>query len=95
MAKYPNTLHYCIFEYTLGSLYFSTLLANLNSRDYVKEIDKGGVNTFSGFNSSRDVGPNNNTIFLERMGKQSSSGTTQAPVHKFGVDLHLVDNSNP
>lgn len=37
----PSTLYYTMFELPIGSLYFSTLLANLNSRRYV--LGDGGI----------------------------------------------------
>ncbi|EIM88406.1 uncharacterized protein STEHIDRAFT_167702 [Stereum hirsutum FP-91666 SS1] len=41
MAAMPSTLYYTMFELPIGSLYFSTLLANLNSRRYV--LGDGGI----------------------------------------------------
>jgi hypothetical protein len=36
VAKLPDGLWYCIFEFPLSSLYLSTLLANLNARRFVR-----------------------------------------------------------
>ncbi|PBK64958.1 hypothetical protein ARMSODRAFT_1022667 [Armillaria solidipes] len=44
---YPNALYYSIVEYSLCSLYFSTLLANLNARAYIQSPD--GMLTISAF----------------------------------------------
>ncbi|KAJ7123510.1 hypothetical protein C8R44DRAFT_980860 [Mycena epipterygia] len=47
LSVYPDTLFYCIIEYSLCSLYFSTLLANLNSREYVQGRNGGIITSFS------------------------------------------------
>ncbi|KAG5634591.1 hypothetical protein H0H81_001450 [Sphagnurus paluster] len=39
-------MYYCMFEYLLCSLYFSTLLTNLNTREFIRGQDE--INTFSG-----------------------------------------------
>ncbi|KAK7013823.1 hypothetical protein R3P38DRAFT_3004074 [Favolaschia claudopus] len=63
IAKYPNDLYYTIFEYSLCSLYFSTLLANLNTRDFVQGRGKNGsVLTTSGFQAANN---NTNTLVLQ------------------------------
>ncbi|KIK52512.1 hypothetical protein GYMLUDRAFT_251118 [Collybiopsis luxurians FD-317 M1] len=36
LAAQPKNLYYCIAEASTCSLYFSTLLANLNARDYIR-----------------------------------------------------------
>ncbi|KAF8186621.1 hypothetical protein BJ912DRAFT_456599 [Pholiota molesta] len=36
LAVSPYHLWFCIFDFPLGSLYFNTLLANLNSRSYIR-----------------------------------------------------------
>lgn len=41
MAAMPSTLYYTMFELPIGTLYFSTLLANLNARRYV--LGDGGI----------------------------------------------------
>lgn len=46
VAAFPDGLHFCIMEMPLCSLYFSSLLANLNARQYVK-----GTNSSSLWNS--------------------------------------------
>ncbi|PBK64935.1 hypothetical protein ARMSODRAFT_1087624 [Armillaria solidipes] len=48
---YPNALYYTIVEYSLCSLYFSTLLANLNARAYIQSPD--GMLTISAFSAAR------------------------------------------
>ncbi|PBK63886.1 hypothetical protein ARMSODRAFT_1023534 [Armillaria solidipes] len=48
---YPASLYYCILEFSLCSLYFSTLLANLNTREYVQSGGSGCIDTLSTFNA--------------------------------------------
>ncbi|KAJ7087141.1 hypothetical protein C8R44DRAFT_820367, partial [Mycena epipterygia] len=47
LSVYPDTLFYCIIEFSLCSLYFSTLLANLNTREYVQGRNGGIITSFS------------------------------------------------
>ncbi|KAK0460562.1 uncharacterized protein EV420DRAFT_1532945 [Desarmillaria tabescens] len=47
---YPTSLHYCIVDFSLCSLYFSTLLANLNARAYIQSPE--GINTISAFSAA-------------------------------------------
>lgn len=69
-----------MFEFMLSPLYFSTLLANLNTRNYVR-VDKGGINTFSDASGSTrvqfnsDENPNESTLVLGHMGKKSNGST--------------------
>ncbi|KAK0219310.1 hypothetical protein EDD85DRAFT_942225 [Armillaria nabsnona] len=51
LTIYPAALYYSIVEYSLCSLYFSTLLANLNARAYIQSPD--GVLTISSFSAAR------------------------------------------
>ncbi len=67
---YPASLYYCILEFSLCSLYFSTLLANLNTREYVQS--HGGINTVSTFNA--DYRSDNNALVLGPLTTHSSSG---------------------
>ncbi|KAK0224201.1 hypothetical protein IW262DRAFT_1459258 [Armillaria fumosa] len=67
---YPASLYYCILEFSLCSLYFSTLLANLNTREYVQS--HGGINTISTF--SADYRSDNNALVLGPLTTHSGSG---------------------
>ncbi|KAK0224209.1 hypothetical protein IW262DRAFT_1459264 [Armillaria fumosa] len=67
---YPVSLYYCILEFSLCSLYFSTLLANLNTREYVQS--RGGINTISTFNA--DYRDDNNALVLGPLTTRSGSG---------------------
>jgi len=71
VAHYPHTLYFAIFEYTLCSVYFSTLLANLNSRDYVK--GEGRINTLSDFTTSTGRG----TTLARAIGSDGLGNTIQ------------------
>ncbi|KAK0499104.1 hypothetical protein EDD18DRAFT_1350537 [Armillaria luteobubalina] len=68
---YPASLYYCILEFSLCSLYFSTLLANLNTREYVQS--RGGINTVSTFNA--DYRSDNNALVLGPLTTHSGSGS--------------------
>ncbi|KAK0184101.1 hypothetical protein F5146DRAFT_1176787 [Armillaria mellea] len=48
---YPTALYYSIVEFSLCSLYFSTLLANLNARAHIQSPD--GMFTVSAFSAAR------------------------------------------
>lgn len=69
MAAMPSTLYYTIFELPIGTLYFSTLLANLNARRYVLGSDGGILTTSSiaythtdrGWTSPRSLGGGSGT----------------------------------
>lgn len=67
VARFPNDLWYCIFDFPLVSIYLNTLLVNLNSRNYVR--NGGGINTFSNIDST---GQQNSTLVLRGMGTQGS-----------------------
>ncbi|KAK0207506.1 hypothetical protein IW262DRAFT_1469460 [Armillaria fumosa] len=58
---YPTALYYTIVEFSLCSLYFSTLLANLNARTYIQSPD--GRMTISSFGTARRS-RNNETFAL-------------------------------
>jgi len=68
VAKFPNALWYCIFDFPLCSIYLNTLLVNLNSRNYVR--NGGGINTFSNIDST---GAQNSTLVLRGMGSQGTN----------------------
>ncbi|PBK81024.1 hypothetical protein ARMGADRAFT_1068708 [Armillaria gallica] len=51
LTIYPAALYYSIVEYSLCSLYFSTLLANLNARAYIQSPN--GMLTISAFSAAR------------------------------------------
>ncbi|SJL18107.1 uncharacterized protein ARMOST_21679 [Armillaria ostoyae] len=75
---YPNALYYTIVEYSLCSLYFSTLLANLNARAYIQSPD--GMLTISAFSAARHS-RDNDTLALgslthSRNGVSSIAATT-------------------
>ncbi|KAJ4478444.1 hypothetical protein J3R30DRAFT_3429337 [Lentinula aciculospora] len=67
LATQPDNLYYCIPELSLCTVYFSSLLANLNARNYIKG-EQTIINTFSDINfqtgislqtMSRQQGTNN------------------------------------
>jgi hypothetical protein len=67
---YPNDLYFCIPEFSLCSLYFSTFLANLNSRNYVK--GDGSITTLMA-TTETDNTANSGRIVLRPMGRQPQS----------------------
>jgi hypothetical protein len=60
VAALPSELWYCMFEFPLTSLYLSTLLANLNARQFVR--GKSEINFASGLDISD--GPSGQTLYL-------------------------------
>ncbi|THH05289.1 hypothetical protein EW146_g9943 [Bondarzewia mesenterica] len=75
VAKYPTGLQFTIVEFPLCSLYFSTLLANLNARDYVKgSSDTLWNETPSHLMGSGRTGNNSGTLYL---GSLRSDRSTQ------------------
>ncbi|KAK7055267.1 hypothetical protein R3P38DRAFT_1349584 [Favolaschia claudopus] len=72
VAKYPADLTYTICEYSLCSLYFSTLLANLNTRDFVQGKN-GNIMTTSGFHAAPTSG---NTLVLAPMYASETMAST-------------------
>ncbi|PBK63894.1 hypothetical protein ARMSODRAFT_1023540 [Armillaria solidipes] len=77
---YPASLYYCILEFSLCSLYFSTLLANLNTRDFVQS--RGGINTLSTFNADYRSADNNALVLgpLTTHSGSGLSGTTASTI---------------
>jgi len=72
LLVYPDTLFYCIIEFSLCSLYFSTLLANLNTREYVQGTNNGVISSFS---TGRDLpGSRGNTHVLAPIYSENGSG---------------------
>ncbi|KAJ3722820.1 hypothetical protein DFJ43DRAFT_1158285 [Lentinula guzmanii] len=49
LASQPQNLYYCIPELSLCTVYFSSLLANLNARNYIRG-EQNTINTFSSIN---------------------------------------------
>ncbi|THH21275.1 hypothetical protein EW146_g256 [Bondarzewia mesenterica] len=84
LATEPDNLYYCMPELLLCSLYFSTFLANLNARRYIK--GEGGVTTFSNFAQGRGsdglvFAPMTNrseSMALGGIGKRSAQVTLRA-----------------
>ncbi|KAG5715658.1 hypothetical protein E4T56_gene547 [Termitomyces sp. T112] len=67
VAIYPNNLHYVMFDYALTSIYFSTLLANLNSRSFVRGPDVVAQN----------IGSADNTLVLRQMDNSREKNPSQ------------------
>jgi len=81
LAVQPNNLLYTLPELPLSSLYFSSFLANLNSRHYVNE---GGITTFSGLSFARDT----DTIIYGGNGRRTA--TTAADDYHSSQDTELA-----
>ncbi|KAJ7142761.1 hypothetical protein C8R44DRAFT_761054 [Mycena epipterygia] len=75
LSVYPDTLFYCIIEYSLCSLYFSTLLANLNTRKYVQGRKSCIITSFS---AGRE---------LPGLGGNTHNGTSRIQV--LDQDVHI------
>ncbi|KAI0316473.1 hypothetical protein OF83DRAFT_243103 [Amylostereum chailletii] len=85
IAAQPDNLYYCITEYVLCSSYYSSFLANLNSRHFVK--GEGGITTISNSN----IG-GHNTVYLGpmRRSEMSSGGTrTQLTTERSDGNLKI------
>jgi len=65
VRAYPSDLHYCILEFPICSLYFSTLLVNLNAREFVK---KGTNYTETGSNIA-----NTSTLVIRGISRNQDS----------------------
>lgn len=70
---YPETLYYTIVAFSLCSLYFSTLLINLNTREFVQG-NGSVVTTMTSFASALRGRSDNDTIVLAPMHKRGGSG---------------------
>ncbi|KAJ3776763.1 hypothetical protein EV361DRAFT_116105 [Lentinula raphanica] len=66
LASQPQNLYYCIPELSLCSIYFSSLLANLNARNYIRG-EEHTINTFSSINF------HTNPISLQSLPRQHST----------------------
>ncbi|KAK0431020.1 hypothetical protein EV421DRAFT_2041483 [Armillaria borealis] len=89
---YPNALYYTIVEYSLCSLYFSTLLANLNARAYIQSPD--GMLTISAF-SAAHRGRDNDTLALGSLThpRNGVSGISETTVGGIQVERDIkTDN---
>ncbi|KAF8917707.1 hypothetical protein CPB85DRAFT_1250144 [Mucidula mucida] len=73
LAVYPETLYYTIVAFSLCSLYFSTLLINLNTREFVQG-NGSVVTTMTSFASALRGRSDNDTIVLAPMHKRGGSG---------------------
>ncbi|KAF8873498.1 hypothetical protein CPB85DRAFT_1568652 [Mucidula mucida] len=81
LAVYPDTLYYTIVEFSLCSLYFSTLLINLNTRDYVQGTGSV-VTTMSSLHASRSTGPSaNDTLILSPLHTKRSGSRPDVDIH--------------
>ncbi|KAG5718711.1 hypothetical protein E4T56_gene16590 [Termitomyces sp. T112] len=60
VVLHPKTLHFVMFDYPFGSIYFSTLLANLNSRSFVRGPEDVNI-------ASQNIGSSNHTIVLQQL----------------------------
>ncbi|KAL0064764.1 hypothetical protein AAF712_008311 [Marasmius tenuissimus] len=95
---YPTTLYYCTLEFVVCSLYFSSFLANLNSRDYAHGHDGVHVSSYhNSGNSSTAVGLKtlNNSRYNHRLPKDTSTysqgGVTSIEVHHDKITHGDVD----
>lgn len=98
LAVYPDTIYYTIVEFALCSLYFSTLLVNLNTREFVQGKPTGVVSSMSAFDPSprryATDGSDGNTLTLTPMDKKSTGG--ESSMLDIRVSLHLrVDYNGP
>ncbi|KAJ4000455.1 hypothetical protein F5050DRAFT_498852 [Lentinula boryana] len=66
LASQPENLYYCIPELSLCTVYFSSLLANLNARNYIRG-EQNTINTFSSINF------NTGGISLQTIPRQQST----------------------
>ncbi|KAK0184109.1 hypothetical protein F5146DRAFT_1145740 [Armillaria mellea] len=93
---YPNALYYSIVEYSLCSLYFSTLLANLNARAYIQSPD--GMLTISVFSAARPTRNNDTVLALGSLThpRNGVSSIAATPVGGIQGELErVITTDNP
>ncbi|KAH0582165.1 hypothetical protein H2248_011817 [Termitomyces sp. 'cryptogamus'] len=89
VAVYPNGLHFTMIDYASSSIYFSTLLANLNSRSFVR----GTMDVTTGSLNNRD---SDNTIILRKMdNSDNQSGQFATPEYVKVQKSHMSSHHNP
>ncbi|KAJ3575315.1 hypothetical protein NP233_g1186 [Leucocoprinus birnbaumii] len=72
LKVFPLDLYFCILEFPQCSLYFSTFMANLNSRNYIK--GEGGVQTLT-LGSNHGAPGRSTTLVLSPMRFPNASST--------------------
>lgn len=93
VAASPTTLWYCVFEFPISPLYISTLLANLNSRAFVR--GENGINwgTDLGGISSHNTTDRSRTLHLNSLtgnGLSGEAGISHRKVCLFVAHLFVI-----
>ncbi|PBK95032.1 hypothetical protein ARMGADRAFT_1163742 [Armillaria gallica] len=93
---YPTALYYSIVEFSLCSLYFSTLLANLNARAYIQSPD--GMFTISAFSAARRS-RDNDTLALSSLTRPQNGASVIAAATDGGNETQgerdiMTDNTD-